>query len=73
MFDKVRRNHDLELIFLYTKSMFDTIIKLICIKTLIALEAICPENQSIQLNRELPYDMIETFEKIDSVILQGRY
>lgn len=71
VFNKVRHSQDLELIFFYTKSIFNTIMKLICTKTLKVLEAFRPKIRLIKKKCNFPNAIIETFALIDSLILYG--
>lgn len=72
MFDNVRQNHDLELINLYTESIFDTIVKLISTKALKTLEEISLEIKFCTLkDYNLSDDVFETFKTINSLILHG--
>lgn len=64
MFNRVQESFDLELILWYQKSIFKTIIKLICYKILIILESILIVNYLI-----FPDDIIDTFDKINTQIL----
>lgn len=69
LFDKVSQNHDLELTFLFMESIFDTIMKLLCIKTFEALDEIQQKNQSHQPMYDISDDIMKTFMTINFLIL----